>query len=237
MRHIQLIYLRLRRLTFLILSFLLLRAWDLSLPYGIRIGPSGVSGWICKYVQLSDTTALICLSTTPKDLSDCPPDIQSIYDTALNHIRASRLTDAEFIYTPSQIALAALSLASPHVASAWSMSKIQPNPPSSLLSEATLPTITEAIKTLITSAGFPPNVESVREVDRRLKLCKNPEKVVGSSAYLARKAEEEKKAEQKRNKKAGEVHQAMVDGDPFGNELEGRRPGLVDYDDDDDDDD
>lgn len=114
------------------------------------------------------------------------------------------------------------------------MSKLQAESASSLLSNDALPVVIEAIKTLITDMGVTPDVESVREVDKRLRLCKNPEKVVGSVAYLAKKAENEKKAEEKRNKKAVEVHQAMVDGDPFGNELR-ERPGLVDYDDDDDD--
>lgn len=153
---------------------------------------------------------------------------------ALNHIRAARLTDAELIYTPSQIALAALALGAPELAHQWSMSKILSGAPLSHLSPETLPEVTEKIKALIHSAGHPPNVESVREVDRRLKLCKNPEKVVGSQAYLAKKAEQDKKAEDKRTRKAVEANQAMVDGDPFGNEL-GGQIGLVDYDDDDDD--
>lgn len=89
---------------------------------------------------------------------------------------------------------------------------------------------------MIAHSGRPPDVESVREVDRRLKLCKNPEKVVGSKAYLAKKAEDEKKAEQKRNRKAVEVEKILNEDDPFGDELGGQRPGLVDYDDDDDDD-
>jgi cyclin H len=108
---------------------------------------------------------------------------------------------------------------------------------SSLLSAETLPIVIDSIKSCITSAGHPPNIEAVREVDRRLKLCKNPEKVVGSSAYLAKQTEEAKKAEEKRNRKAVEVQQIMNDGDPFGNELGASRPAIVDYDDDDDDDD
>lgn len=81
--------------------------------------------------------------------------------------------------------------------------------------------------------GHSPDIEAVREVDRRLKLCKNPEKVVGSQAYLAKMAEEEKKAENKRQKKVDELHRAMTDDDPFGNELVAR-PGLVNYEDEDD---
>lgn len=114
----------------------------------------------------------------------------------------------------------------------WSQSKIPPDsPPGSTLDETL-----SAITSLITSSGHPPDVESVREVDRRLKLCKNPEKVVGSKAYLAKKAEEDRKADEKRNRKAAEQQKAMDDGDPFGDEI-GQKNLVGDYDDDDDDDD
>jgi len=153
-----------------------------------------------------------------------------LYDTALNQIRASRLTDAELIYTPSQIAIAAFSLVLPELAMQWVAAKFP--------SEVTkLKKSTGEIAQMITVHGQPPNIESVREVDRRLKLCKNPEKVVGSKAYLARKLDEKRVSEEKRNKKAAESQKGMEDEDPFGNELSNKRRGLVDYDDDDDDDD
>ncbi|KAG6842540.1 hypothetical protein C0991_000066 [Blastosporella zonata] len=165
-----------------------------------------------------------------QNLPDSPPDTRSLYESALTHVRASRLTDAELIYTPSQIALAALSLAAPGLASQWSSSKLQSNSNSPALTVDTLSTLAGAVESVITSLGHPPDLEAVREVDRRLKLCKNPEKIVGSHAYLAKKAEEEKKAEEKRSKKASE---AMVDAsDPFQLSDTGAR-GLVDYDDDD----
>jgi len=129
-----------------------------------------------------------------------------ILDVATNHVRVARLTDAELIYTPSQIALACLSLANPSSAAQWASSKSLPE----------LGGTIEAVKELITRTGHVPDVESVREVDRRLKLCKNPEKVVGSKAYLARKAEDERKAEEKRSKKAMDVQD---DADPFGEKL------------------
>ncbi|KAF4623068.1 hypothetical protein D9613_001932 [Agrocybe pediades] len=152
----------------------------------------------------------------------------SMYDKALSYIRASRLTDAELIYTPSQIALAAFSLTLPDIAEQWISSK-SPN-------ESTdLRRCIEEIVVLIETQGQPPKIESVREVDRRLKICKNPEKVVGSKAYLAKKREEERIAEEKRNRKAAEMQ--VEESDPFGTELAEKRRGLVDYDDDDDDDD
>jgi cyclin H len=149
-------------------------------------------------------------------LPSAPADYtQDIYDAAMTHVRASRLTDAELIYSPSQIALACMSFSSPSFASQWLATKY----PSST---DTLQVTIEKIKSLITQCGHPPDVESVRTVDRRLKLCKNPEKVVGSKAYLAKKAEEERKAEGKRNKKADEVRKAMENEDPFGEELSGK---------------
>jgi cyclin H len=191
--------------------------------------------WLDLQVSSSLEYALGTLLTYYKSLPDCPPDTRQIYDKALGHVRASRLTDAELIYAPSQIAFAALSLAAPDLATQWSISKIPLASSSPLLSAETLPMVIDDIKAYITSAGHPPNLEAVREVDRRLKLCKNPEKVVGSSAYLAKKADEAKNAEEKRNRKAAEVQQTINDGDPFGNELGASRTAIVDYDDDEDD--
>ncbi|KIJ68295.1 hypothetical protein HYDPIDRAFT_165187 [Hydnomerulius pinastri MD-312] len=169
------------------------------------------------------------LQSLPEVAEDLRP--QDVYEAALKHVRNSRFTDAELIYTPSQVALAALSLASPLLAQKWADSKSLPGAAES--SSGILENTLGAIKYLITQAGQPPDVEAVREVDRRLKLCKNPEKVVGSKAYLARKAEEERKAEAKRNKKAEDVRRAIEGGDPFGSELnEAER--LQDLDDDDD---
>ncbi|KAF6766339.1 cyclin-like protein [Ephemerocybe angulata] len=167
------------------------------------------------------------VQTLPDSTVKLSPDI---YNSALSHIRASRLTDAEFVYTPSQIALAAFSLAAPEVAARWLESK---NSAAHTIS----PNVIEEIKTLIQTQGHPTNVEAVREVDRRLRLCKNPEKVPGSKAYMAKKAAEEKKAEEKRLKKAETLQKAMDEGDPFGSEIPKSRVGLVDYEDDDDDDD
>lgn len=157
------------------------------------------------------------------------------YDTALLHIRSSRLTDAELVYTPSQIALASLLIVAPETTLRWFSSKVSQNPSTSALSLHALQATVEEIKAVIISTGVHPDINSVREVDRRLKLCKNPEKVVGSKAYLAKQAEEEKKAEEKRNRKADGVRKAMHEADPFGNTLSAEKPGLVDYDDDDDD--
>lgn len=163
-----------------------------------------------------------------QNLSDIPmDDLRHAYDTALTHARASRLTDAELIYTPSQIALACMSIASPALAAAWLRFKSGQGGDEPILA------ILESIKSMILTEGSPPDVEAVREVDRRLKLCKNPEKIPGSNAYNKRLAEKQRKAEEKRMRKAEMIRKAMDAGDPFGSAL----TGEVDLDDDDDDDD
>ena len=154
-------------------------------------------------------------------------DLRTAYDAALTHVRASRLTDAEFIYTPSQIALACLHMASPALASAWLRSKSGQGTVDSILQ------VLEPIKDMVVKQGSPPDVEAVREVDRRLKLCKNPEKIPGSNAYNKRLAEKQRKADEKRLRKAELARRAMEDGDPFGSTL----AHEAELDDDDDDDD
>ena len=152
----------------------------------------------------------------------------------MKYVRSSRFTDAEFIYTPSQIALASLALASPLLAQRWADSKTSAGS-AQPLSEIMEPTI-GAIKYNIAQTGHPPDVEAVREVDRRLKLCKNPEKVPGSKAYLARQAEEDKRAAEKRHKKAENIRRAITESNPFGSELneDEKATQLADLDDDDD---
>ncbi|KAI0704928.1 cyclin-like protein [Cytidiella melzeri] len=169
------------------------------------------------------------MQTLPDILID---DLRKAYDEGLSYVRSARLTDAELIYTPSHIALACFDIVSPPLARAWIRSK-QCSPPASPpgSEEDAMLAILEPIKTMITTQGHLPDVESVREVDRRLKVCKNPEKVVGSNAYNKKLAEKQKKADEKRNRKAELARRAMASGDPFGNKLE-----TEDFDDDDDDD-
>lgn len=168
-------------------------------------------------------------------------ELRKAHDIALAHVRASRLTDAELVFAPSQIALACVALASPGLASAWarakgSSSESIPGSPSDSASptpDSVVLQLLEPIKNMILTQGSPPEVEAVREVDRRLKLCKNPEKIVGSNAYNKKREAEERKAAEKRNRKAAQIRKAMVDGDPFGSEIGDQI--VVDDDDDDDD--
>lgn len=159
---------------------------------------------------------------------------RAMYEKAYEKIRLSRLTDAELIYIPSQIALAALCLAAPDLSQQWLSSKVSDNGTDGRLALSAMQNVIGQIQHLIESKSAVPGIDVVRVIDRRLKTCKNPEKVIGSKLYLAKKAEEEHKAEERRNKKAETIRQSMK-VDPFGSALPPDKPGLVDYDDDDDD--
>jgi len=148
------------------------------------------------------------IQSLPDDMVDVS-ELQDIYRNAAKHVRASRLTDAELIYAPSQIALSSFSVVNPGLARAWALSKG---------SSAILPVIDD-ITSMITADGQAPDVERVREVDKRLRICKNPEKIVGSKAYLAKKAADEARDQEKRSKKAEETRRNMDADDPFGDEL------------------
>ncbi|KAG6868088.1 hypothetical protein C0993_007667 [Termitomyces sp. T159_Od127] len=222
-------YLGPRRQMSSILNFWLRRAWDSNLQSGMLTEPYGALSWTCRSGILPQF--IQSLTSAGKNYLGSLPDHRTLYESALTHVRASRLTDAELIYTPSQIALAAFALAAPDLAIQWANSKLRTDPTVPAVSIDTLFHQIDLLKSLIASVGHPPDVEAVREVDRRLKLCKNPEKIVGSTAYLAKKAEEDKKAEEKRNKKLVEL---TVEGkDPFHQETGKISLGLVDYDDDD----
>lgn len=106
-----------------------------------------------------------------------PDSIKDIYNAAIDHVRTSRLTDAEFIYAPSQIALASLYLASEELAEQWAHAKG--------LNQDALQTIKEAAVMIAKeNEGPKTDVDVVREIDRRLRLCKNPEKIPGTKAYV-----------------------------------------------------
>jgi cyclin H len=155
----------------------------------------------------------------------------------------SRLTDAEFIYAPAQIALASLYLASSELAEQWARAKG--------LNQTGLDVIKEAAEMIgKESKGGGIDVELVREVDRRLRLCKNPEKIPGTKAsvllftcphradtlncrYMKRQAAAEAAAAEKRARKAAaeresQVMEVDVFGEKIANEPEMHPPSSPD---------
>ncbi|KAF8761114.1 GYF domain [Rhizoctonia solani] len=133
------------------------------------------------------------------------------HSAALQHIRNSRLTDAELIYTPSQIAIACLYLADPQLAETYLSQKGSGN----MLS------VVQEAAAMIERDGKGTDVGLVREIDFRLKTCKNPERVKGSKRltrdvwdrYEARQAKADAAADKKRALKATASLEARMSQD------------------------
>jgi cyclin H len=93
-----------------------------------------------------------------------------VHAAALAHMRAARLTDAELLYTPSQIAVACVYLSDAQMAETYLSSK----------GSANILTTIQEVAELIQRDGKGADVALVKDIDRRLKLCKNPERVPGT---------------------------------------------------------
>ncbi|KAH7101762.1 cyclin-like protein [Auriculariales sp. MPI-PUGE-AT-0066] len=146
---------------------------------------------------------------------DPPPasdELQAAYNIAIAIVRKSRLTDVDALYTPAQIAYAAWHRASSELATLWLTAKEKRGVEVDATAVALI-----AILQHIDEYGDPPSVERVRDIDRRLKLCRNPETIPGSRAYLRRQAEHEALIAAKRKRKAEKARAEMEeDEDPFG---------------------
>lgn len=152
---------------------------------------------------------------------------ETVYPKASATILLLRLTDAEFLYTPSQIALAAFHLTDPSLAERWLSSKLALSEADASLRQrgadaqahekqsvqSVVRGIVDPIVDLVESAKKAVDVEAVREVDRRLKYCKNPEKDPDSVLYKKRAAQEEQEQQKKKQKKDDEAKSREVD--PF----------------------
>ncbi|KAH9807590.1 cyclin-like protein [Melampsora americana] len=129
-------------------------------------------------------------------------------------LRSSRLTDAEFLWTPSQIATAAWWICDPEGITEWIKSKAQRIPQvnqteSSSSSSSVekhvkllmsyLPGLVDLIKRSKTTLV---DKERVTAIDRRLKYCRNPEKDPNSNLYkikLKQSQQEELAKQQEKN--------------------------------------
>ena len=104
-------------------------------------------------------------------------DLERARDGAVKSCKAARLTDLEFLYTPSQIALACFRLADPDLTEAWLLSKHPSAPvPEQMINHEQVMGCADDIKKDLEAALRPVDLDAVRSVDKRLKFCRNPEK-------------------------------------------------------------
>lgn len=138
----------------------------------------GVMGGCARSAGTRDPTYPSRADITPAFEQSIPEldqeSAKRVHAASLAHMRAARLTDAELIYTPSQIAVACVYLADAQMAETYLSSKGSGN---------VLTTVQE-IAEMIQRDGKGADVGLVKDIDRRLKLCKNPERVPGTKLYV-----------------------------------------------------
>lgn len=128
------------------------------------------------------------------DLYQSQPDInlrsvQESLNPALQYLRASRLTDAEFIYTPSQIALACFRLANPELVDRFldwrydtaDAEEVEVHGPPYGIERTRLGQILLDVGEMIKEGTVELDLKVIKGIDKRLKSCTNPEKVPGTA--------------------------------------------------------
>ncbi|WVF67261.1 hypothetical protein IAT40_002009 [Kwoniella sp. CBS 6097] len=188
--------------------------------------------------------------------------ISKFLPMALTNLSASLLTDAEFVYTPSQIGLAAWHLADPVLVENFLDHRYSTFVPSVKndngnghgdgdtngtnnngvdqkgeveesgadgtntsegeemygMKKERLLEIVSDIEGMIKEGQVEIDVKKVKEVDKRLKQCSNPEKIPGTALYVKRKREKESAEASAKAAKHQKITPAS-DGDIFGSAL------------------
>ncbi|WVQ94860.1 hypothetical protein IAU59_001943 [Kwoniella sp. CBS 9459] len=184
------------------------------------------------------------------DMQNQPnPPLESIsksLPTALANLSASLLTDAEFIYTPSQIGLAAWHLADARLVEDFldhrystfvpSVNGITDDDSTMIengngngspgdtnstsegeemygMKKDRLLEVVSDIETMIKDGQHEVDVKKVKEVDKRLKQCSNPEKIPGTALYVKRKREKEAAEASAKAAKQQKLASSGLDGD------------------------
>ncbi|KNZ45519.1 hypothetical protein VP01_802g4 [Puccinia sorghi] len=146
------------------------------------------------------------------DLQHCPQAgsvgtdrLGQVWPEVCALLRAARLTDLEFLWTPSQIACAAWWTADREVTEVWLKSKANRVASTSSSSDAStanqdlLPTtlgldpllrhLQDLSQILIHAQHKPIDKDRVTAVDRRLRFCRNPEKDPNSALFKIKQAQ------------------------------------------------
>lgn len=117
--------------------------------------------------------------------------IQTSLPQALTHIQLSRQTDAELLFTPAQIGMACLRMANRQLVDSFlswryelSMQDDAEEPATAVygVEREKLLTVLDEVEECIKTAGDGAiDLKAVKQIDKRLRLCQNPEKVPGTA--------------------------------------------------------
>lgn len=112
--------------------------------------------------------------------------IQKAIAPALDYLQHSRLSDVEFLYTPSQIGLATLHLADSVLVDEFLARRYESDPLVYGIEKDALVEIVSEIEDMIRAVGKGEvDLKKVKEVDKRLKGCTNPEKIPGTALSVS----------------------------------------------------
>lgn len=146
---------------------------------------------------------------------------------------AAQMTDAYFLYTPSQIWLAALQIADDDLVRVYINKKLQYVGAEGLAMQERLLKVVSSCSELLASYVSPDDdpaeEKDIKRIGNKLRRCQNPDKADLVAVTRARAAEKREGAEGSDGEKAlkkrkTEREQLQKDGDVFGGELKSMPP-------------
>lgn len=155
-----------------VLDLEFLVAQSLGFEFWVRGADKPLRGW---YLEFQDQ------AIPPTD------NLQRALPAALEYLSASRYSDAEFLYSPAQIALAAWRLANKELVDNFLEFKYQAAeaeegaalPFGAPLAELRI--VLAEVEAVVAASTAKFDIKKIKEVDKRLKGCTNPEKVPGTA--------------------------------------------------------
>ena len=204
-------------------EFLLMQGLRFTLD--VRHPMRGLEGGVGEILTLVEDGLL---GVTEKDRRDAKRRVGEAAERASDVLRtAAQVTDAYFLYTPSQIWLAALLLADRDLITLYIKSKLMRiGGADEGLREKLLLTLTSCAKLLASDESEendPAEKKVMSRIGRKLHICQNPEKidlVAVTKAKAAQKREgTESDAEMALKKRKMEREKLARDGDVFGPDL------------------
>jgi cyclin H len=147
--------------------------------------------------------------------------VQLAYSAAREYLDSpALLTDAYFLFTPSQIVFASLQLADPPLADWYLSTKIPASSPIRPKVLATLRSCAEMLSSF--SAGSVLTKDERAALEAKLEKCRDPSTVDLVKAHVAKQRGEGADEEAKAAKKKLQREQSMKDADPFGPSITAR---------------
>ncbi|KAK6909068.1 hypothetical protein I203_103079 [Kwoniella mangroviensis CBS 8507] len=170
--------------------------------------------------------------------------IQKTLPDALKNLAHCLLTDLEFIYTPSQIGLACFHLSNSQLVEDYLERKYSTESTEDedeveiekltfgMRKDRLLEILSNIEATIEKDGQSEIDLKKVKEIDKRLKNCTNPEKIPGTALYVKRKREKETAEAASKAAKTAKAAAAALDRESvFGSDLSipsSKSPALSD---------